>query len=150
MNNAEQKGFVRIDEDEEAFSLQIELMDDRAVTLTYWKNGDPPSVRIWTGNGEHDFEDGSLEDFEDWAKIAIGAMDPARERKFLCQVCNDRQGFGPVLRDEIWDAIAPNPQGVMCLDCMRIRMTACLGRKLVDDDLIDCPRNVGKLSGGAA
>jgi hypothetical protein len=72
-------------------------------------------------------------------------MDRKRERLYLCQICDDQQGFGPMLRDEVWDAIAPNPRGMMCLDCMQIRATACLRRKLKNADLrADCPYNSGK------
>ena len=135
-----------VHEDEDAFVLEIELMHGRAVTLTYPKtdDDDEPRVNVWTRSGEHEFGDETLEMFEDWAKIAIGAMHPKRERLYLCQICDDQQGFGPMLRDEVWDAIAPNPRGMMCLDCMRIRATACLGRKLTNSDLTDCSYNAGQ------
>jgi hypothetical protein len=64
-----------IHEDDESFTLQIELRDDRAITLVYWKNGDEPGVAIWTGNGEHDFGSRPLEGefgFREWAEIAVG------------------------------------------------------------------------------
>jgi hypothetical protein len=35
--------------------LQIELGNDQAVVLTCWKNGDPPTVTLWHGDGEHSF-----------------------------------------------------------------------------------------------
>jgi hypothetical protein len=54
---------------------------------------------------------------------------------FLCQICEDKRGSGPSLRDDVWNAIAPNPRGMMCLECMRIRATACLGRKLSRADV---------------
>lgn len=130
-----------VHEDEDAVRLQIELSDDRSVVLTYPKPGgiydgegeEGLHYTIWTGSGEHEF--GSLEQFEDWAKIAVGLMRPERERQFLCQICDDEQGFGPILRDDVWDAIAPKPRGMMCLPCMQIRATACLGRELTKADV---------------
>ena len=65
-----------IHEDDERFTLQIELRDDHAITLVYWKNGvDKPSVGVWWGNGEHDFGDEPLEGqygFREWAERAVG------------------------------------------------------------------------------
>jgi hypothetical protein len=43
------------DETTGAVSLQIELGDGYAVTLTCWKNGDPSSVALWRTTGEHSF-----------------------------------------------------------------------------------------------
>jgi hypothetical protein len=132
---------VKIYDDEDAFALHIELMDDRSITLSYPKpnsgTGPWPYVFINTGcnGGEFREEEISCEEFEDWAKIATGAMPRERERRWLCQICNDKQGFGPMLRDEVWNAIAPNPHGLMCLGCMRIRATACLGRNLTKTDV---------------
>jgi hypothetical protein len=128
---------AEIHDDDDAFVLHIKLMDDRSVDLTYPKpNGilrDCSSyVTLTAGNADWWFGDETLDEFEDWAKIATGAMPPERERRWLCQICGDKQGFGPMLPDEIWHAIAPNPHGLMCLDCMRARATACLGRSLAE------------------
>lgn len=70
-----------VHEDDERFTLEIELLDDRAVTLVYWKNGQTPeaSVGIWTGRGEHDHGEDSLDSFKEWAEIAVGRK-PAPER----------------------------------------------------------------------
>jgi hypothetical protein len=137
-----------LDEDEDTLTLRFELADDRAVLLTYWKNGDPPSVSIWLGgNGEGELDECFItpEEFEDWAKVALGDMNPDRERRWLCQVCKERQGHGPVLHDEIWAAITPLRQrgysDLMCLECMQKRATKKLGRKLTVQDLTECPFN---------
>ena len=45
-------------EDDERLCLQIELGRDYAVTLTYWKDGEPPTARLWHGSREHDFRAG--------------------------------------------------------------------------------------------
>ena len=37
-----------------------------------WKNGDKPSVGIWTGRGEHGFEDESVGSFRNWVEFALG------------------------------------------------------------------------------
>ena len=72
-----------IHEDPEALTLQIELENDRAVTLTCWKNGDPPAVSLWTHNGEHNFTDTSIgrgvsaDSFREWIKQA--ARQPERK-----------------------------------------------------------------------
>jgi hypothetical protein len=39
-------------EADERLCLQIELGNDYAVTLTYWKDGEPPTARLWHGGGE--------------------------------------------------------------------------------------------------
>jgi hypothetical protein len=128
---------VKFHDDEDAFTLSINLMDDRSVDLTYPKpNGIlrdcSPYVTLTAGNADWWFGDETLEEFEDWAKIAIGAMPPERERRWLCQICGDKQGFGPMLPDDVWRQIARNVQGLMCLDCMQARATACLGRSLAE------------------
>ena len=64
-------------EDDEALTLQIELGNDRTVTLVCWKNGDPPSVSVWTGSGYRSFipteiDPGeTLDSFRPWIKEAI-------------------------------------------------------------------------------
>jgi hypothetical protein len=62
-----------VEEDENSLTLQIELGNDRALTLDIWKNGDPNGVTIWTGSGEHSFirnsvgeSDEPLECFKEW------------------------------------------------------------------------------------
>ncbi len=62
----------RISEDDKVLALQIELENDHAVTLTYRKNGDPPTVRLWRGNGEHDFGEDTIEAFRAWLEQASG------------------------------------------------------------------------------
>jgi hypothetical protein len=132
------RAVAHIQDDEDAFDLTIDLMDDRSIILSYPKSngrfGKWPWVTLFTRNCDCRFDEEEItpDEFEDWAKIAIGAMPPERERRWLCQICNDKQGFGPMLPDEVWNAIAPNPRGLMCLDCMRTRSTACLGRTLAE------------------
>jgi hypothetical protein len=62
----------QINEDDEALCLQIELGNDHAVTLSYPKNGDQPSVALWWGGGEHDFDQDTLQSFREW----IGRASP--------------------------------------------------------------------------
>jgi hypothetical protein len=45
----------RFHEFDNALTLEIELGNDRAITLTCWTTGDPPSVGLWFGSGEHSF-----------------------------------------------------------------------------------------------
>lgn len=62
----------RIRDDEDAFGLEIVLDPKRAITLTIPKpggmyDGEPNHVTVWTGNGEHDFDEGeSVESFREW------------------------------------------------------------------------------------
>jgi hypothetical protein len=145
-------------DDDDAWRLQFELADDRAVTLTYWKNGDLPSVSIWQGSIQWDSNDyaqnATPEEFEDWAKVALGAMSPDCERRWLCQICKERDGGGPMLHDEIWAAIKvfPDPgySDRMCFECMQKRATEIIGRKLTVQDLTDCPYNSMFSEPGAA
>lgn len=51
--------------DEEAFCLQIELGNDRAITVTF--EGDrQPHVTLWEGSGEKEFESQTPESFAGW------------------------------------------------------------------------------------
>jgi hypothetical protein len=135
------KMFAKFYDDADAFVLHIELADDRSIMLAYPKpNGNDsgwPSVTLSTGTCDCEFAAAptleiTYDEFEDWAKIATGVMRPERERRWLCQICGDKQGFGPMLPDQVWNAIAPNPRGMMCLDCMRVRAITCFGRNLAD------------------
>jgi len=45
----------QINDFDDQLNLQIELGNKHAVTLTIWKNGDPPSVALWCGSSEHSF-----------------------------------------------------------------------------------------------
>lgn len=71
MTTINQHCFAFVYDERDTFSLEIELENQRAVTLTYWKNGDRPTVSLWHGCGEHDFGDDSLEAFKDWAEAAV-------------------------------------------------------------------------------
>ena len=55
----------RINDEADSLSLQIELGNDYAVTLTI-HNGEKPSVALWYGNGEHSFLDESRASFRGW------------------------------------------------------------------------------------
>jgi hypothetical protein len=46
---------VLVHEEHDRVCLQIELGNDQAVTLTCTRDGDPPSVALWHGSGEHSF-----------------------------------------------------------------------------------------------
>ena len=67
-----------INDYDDLFSLQIELGNDHAVTLGISKNGDPPSVVLWCGNGEHSFvptecdHGETLQSFKAWIDCALG------------------------------------------------------------------------------
>lgn len=63
----------RVNEDEDHVCLQIELGNDRAVTLTVWKNGDPPRVSLWSYNGSQDFTQygKSPDNFKRWIEEAL-------------------------------------------------------------------------------
>jgi hypothetical protein len=54
------------------FTLEIDFLDGRALTLTVWKNGDKPGVLVWTGREEHEFKYENVESFKDWAENAVG------------------------------------------------------------------------------
>jgi hypothetical protein len=120
------RAVVSIDDDGDAYELRINLVDDRSIALTYPKPkgglGEcAPRVTLSAGSATWWFGEETLDEFEDWAKIAVGLMRPDRERRWLCQICGERQGFGPMLPDDVWKAIAPNPRGLMCLECMQTR-----------------------------
>lgn len=61
-----------VHEDEQGLRLQIELGHDYAVLLTVWKTGEPPSVTLWRGSGEHSFvcaegwHGETVEGFREW------------------------------------------------------------------------------------
>jgi hypothetical protein len=82
---------------EESFVLEIELANDCSVTLTVWKDGYPPGVGIWTGNGSHMFNKDdlgpgeSLESFRHWVEFALGG---SRE-KFEQWIDPGPEGGGP-------------------------------------------------------
>jgi hypothetical protein len=145
---------VKITDDEWGFVLWIKLTDDRSIMLTYPKPNDPhglvwPSVALITGNCDCEFEKEQIshDEFEDWAKIAIGVMPPERERRWLCQICNDNQGRGPMLPDEVWDAIAPDPRGLMCVACMQARVAATASLPVKERKrLADCFEAYAKLA----
>jgi hypothetical protein len=139
------RAVVSISDDEDVFTLRIELpVDDRSITLNYPKSKSSgfggPYVYLNTGcnGGEFREEEISCEEFEDWTKVAVGLMPRKRERRWLCQICGDKEGFGPILRDDVWAAIAPNPRGLMCWPCMKAKAKAkeCLGRKLTRNDIV--------------
>jgi hypothetical protein len=128
---------AELHDDEDQLTLWFELADDRVIALTYSKNGDPPDVSVSRGCGDvgdFDYYFETPEEFEDWVKIALNAMSPDRERRWLCQICKERLGFGPMLPDEIWAAIkvVPDPgySNLMCFECMKKRARQMLGREL--------------------
>jgi hypothetical protein len=128
---------AELHDDEDALTLTFELADDREIALTYPKNGDPPHVsfaRGWGDVDDFDYYFQTPEEFEDWVKIALNTMSPDRERRWLCQICKERKGFGPMLPDDIWAAIkiVPDPgySNLMCLECMRKRARQILGLEL--------------------
>lgn len=71
----------------------------------------------------------------------MGVREPNRDIgiDFTCQDCpND--GWGPMLRSEIWNKIVPvgnHCRYFLCQSCMEQR----LGRAIVKGDLRDCPMN---------
>ena len=65
-------------EDDDRLCLQIELGNDYAVTLTYWKDGEPPTARSWHGSREQDFGQDTIPGFRAWLEHA--AAWPVRDR----------------------------------------------------------------------
>jgi hypothetical protein len=75
---------VHVHEDAERYTLEIEFKpnppdlpselktEGLGIILVCWKNGDKPSVGIWTGRGEHGFEDESVGSFRNWVEFALG------------------------------------------------------------------------------
>jgi hypothetical protein len=77
---------VYVHEDAERYTLEIDFKpnppdlpdtselktEGLGITLVCWKNGDKPSVGIWTGRGEHGFEDESVGSFRNWVEFALG------------------------------------------------------------------------------
>ncbi len=57
-------------EDDDAYRLQIELANDCAVLIAYWKNGDLPSISLWHGSGESMGLYNDLKKFKEFAEIA--------------------------------------------------------------------------------
>lgn len=111
-----------VDIDEDGVRVSIDFTHDRMLLLIYPRAGGParylegdwPSVTFWDGQCDREIDDMDIEEFEDWLKVAVGAMAPDRERRFLCQICGE-SGFGPMLCDEVWAAIAPNRHGMNVL-----------------------------------
>jgi hypothetical protein len=77
---------VHVHEDAERYTLEIEFKPNPpdlpetselktegvGIILDCRKNGDTPSVGIWTGRGEHGFEDESVGSFRNWVEFALG------------------------------------------------------------------------------
>jgi hypothetical protein len=59
-------------------SLQIELGNDYAVTLTYWTDGEPPTARLWHGSSEHDFGQDTIQGFRAWLEQAAAVPERLR------------------------------------------------------------------------
>jgi hypothetical protein len=131
---------AELHDDEDQLTLWFKLADDRTIVLAYPKNGDPPDVSVSRGGSDAtDFDSyfETPEEFEDWVKIALNAMSPERERCWLCQICKEQRGFGPMLPNDIWAAIkvVPDPgySDLMCFDCMKKRARQILGLELEHD-----------------
>ena len=71
-----------VHEDDESFTFQIEFQnpawpgelatEGMGITLTCWKNGDKPSVGIWSGRGSHEFDYEDVASFRNWIEFALG------------------------------------------------------------------------------
>ena len=59
-------------DDVELLCLQIELGNRHTVMLIYPTNGDPPSVRLWEGSGEHPYGEDTLEFVPSMARRSRG------------------------------------------------------------------------------
>jgi hypothetical protein len=58
--------------DYEAGTLQIELANDCAITLTFhYADDEKPTVNLWAGNGEKDFDNFSREQWHEWLDMAL-------------------------------------------------------------------------------
>jgi hypothetical protein len=132
-------------EDEDAFTLQIELGADHAIVLTYWKTEpDPPSVSLWHGSGEHDFGDDDIDDFREWAGRAMEFITAPYGACVDCGFDTFVGGEYYAVHDAVWKAAceaAPRLHdggGLLCIGCLERR----LGRELTRDDfIIDNPLN---------
>jgi hypothetical protein len=74
---------VAMHEDGHTVTLQIELRDGRAVTLSVPDDG-YGSVALWYGTGEHDLVSHSIGSFREWCEYAVGKRPspyPEVERK---------------------------------------------------------------------
>jgi hypothetical protein len=122
------------DEDPEHYYLCIELMNDCALSLSLPKTegGYPPDVSVWTGNGEHCFEDETVDYFRQWVEVALGKRDHMR---WLDCACCGRDSRGPMLQDQIWTRLADAGERILCIDCMQDRARQRLGRSLAPADL---------------
>jgi hypothetical protein len=67
---------VLAQEDDDALWLQIELANDCAITIRAGKSGEPPSVAIWRGSGEHILETDQAEHFAEWLRLALAGATP--------------------------------------------------------------------------
>jgi hypothetical protein len=62
---------IMVHDDAEALTLQNELGNDHAITLTCRKSNHEASVAGWTGSGEHDFNGETAETFQRWIREAM-------------------------------------------------------------------------------
>jgi hypothetical protein len=62
---------IMVHENAEALRLQIELGNDHAVTLTCLKFDQSGGAVLWTGSGEHDFSNDTVESFRRWIQEAM-------------------------------------------------------------------------------
>jgi hypothetical protein len=138
---------VRASEDEDAFSLEIELGDEHTVVLTYWKDanfGDTPSVSLWEGTGEHEYGSDTIDDFRIWVGRALGFITAPYGACVDCDFDTFAGGEYYAVHDSIWKAASeaspplPGGYGLLCIDCLETR----LGRELTRADfVIDNPLN---------
>jgi hypothetical protein len=61
-----------VHEDGDSLTLQIELQDDRAVVISLSKHDGEAYTSVWTGSGEHELADNSLDSWRQWVEIATG------------------------------------------------------------------------------
>ena len=73
---------VLAQEDEDALWLQIELANDCAITIRTSKHGEPSSVAVWSGSGEHTIEMDQAAGFAEWLRVALAGATPYQARMF--------------------------------------------------------------------
>jgi hypothetical protein len=65
------RAYWTMHDDENGFCLQIELGNDRAITLTIPKDGNPNRTTLSTEGWEHPFKHVTIEGFRAWLEEAV-------------------------------------------------------------------------------
>ena len=112
--------------------LSIADSDQNSIEVTEAENGSWKAEIKWR---EEEGEGKSKED-------AIADLIVIRNNYFLCIDCGQNTSSSVLqeyymLKDELWNKINPEREGMLCIDCAERR----LGRKLTPSDFADLPVN---------